>query len=182
MSHFAQAFMEVVLVEGGYSNHPYDSGKETMYGITEAVARAHGYQGLMRDLPLHQAEAIYRRAYWDLLRLDEIALVALPIALELFDTGVNCGTGVAAEFLQRSLNALNRQQADYPDVKVDGDLGSKTLDAFKAYVYRRGIKGERVLMRALNCLQGARYIELAERREKDEHFVSGWMLNRITIA
>ena len=182
MSNFAQAFKEVVLVEGGFSNHPYDSGKETMYGITEAVARAHGYQGLMRDLQLQQAEAIYRRAYWERLRLDEIALLSLPIALELFDTGVNCGTGVAAEFLQRSLNALNRQQADYPDVTVDGSLGAKTLDAFKAYVYRRGIKGERVLMRALNCLQGARYIEFAERKQTQESFLFGWLLNRIAIA
>lgn len=181
MSHFAQAFKEVVLVEGGYSNNPLDSGGATKFGVTEAVARAHGYQGLMQDLQLHQAEAIYRRAYWDRLRLDEVTLLSLPIALELFDTAVNCGTGVAAEFLQRSLNALNRAQADYQDVTVDGSLGAKTLDAFKAYVYRRGIKGERVLLRALNCLQGARYIELAERKQTQELFLFGWLANRVTV-
>jgi len=38
-----------------------------------------------------------------------------------------------------------------------------------------------VLCRALNCLQGAYYIELAERREKDERFVYGWLKNRVVL-
>ena len=33
--------------------------------------------------------------------------------------------------------------------------------------------------RALNCLQGAFYIELTERRQKDERFAYGWLLNRV---
>ncbi len=39
-----------------------------------------------------------------------------------------------------------------------------------------------VPLRALNALQGAFYVELAERRAKDEAFVYGWLLNRVEIA
>ena len=43
--------------EGGYVDHPADRGGRTCFGITEAVARAHGYDGAMRDLPRATAAA-----------------------------------------------------------------------------------------------------------------------------
>src|SRR3546814_15941930 len=49
--------------EGRYSNHPADRGGETMWGITERVARRHGYTGPMRALPRAKAVAIYRQEY-----------------------------------------------------------------------------------------------------------------------
>src|SRR3546814_14165144 len=49
--------------EGRYSNHPADRGGETMWGITERVARRHGYTRPMRSLPRAKAVAIYRQAY-----------------------------------------------------------------------------------------------------------------------
>ena len=33
--------------EGGYSNHPADKGGPTRWGVTEAVARANGYRGVI---------------------------------------------------------------------------------------------------------------------------------------
>jgi lysozyme family protein len=59
--------------EGGYVNHPADKGGPTSFGITEAVARAHGYRGPMRQLPRDEAAAIYRRLYWLRPHFDEIA-------------------------------------------------------------------------------------------------------------
>ena len=41
--------------EGGYVHNPADRGGATRYGVTEAVARAHGYAGAMRDFPRDEA-------------------------------------------------------------------------------------------------------------------------------
>lgn len=166
--------------EGGYVNHPADKGGPTCFGITEAVARAHGYRGAMRRLPREDAAAIYKRLYWLRPRLDEVAARSARVAGELFDTGVNMGPAVAVTFLQRALTALNRNGADYPDLTPDGRVGAQTLAALDAFLQLRGkAGGEQVLLRALEALQGERYLRLAERRPANEAFLYGWLANRI---
>lgn len=179
---FGDAISELLGIEGDYSDDPADSGGNTRFGITEAVARRHGYTGPMRTLPVSLAKGIYRADYWDAQNLNAVAMFSRRIALEMFDTGVNMGISQAGEFLQMSLNAFNRQATDYPDVEVDGEIGQATINALAAFIRRRGKDGETVLLRALNALQGAAYIELAERREKDERFVFGWFLQRVAIT
>jgi len=166
--------------EGGYVNHPADKGGPTCYGITEAVARAHGYAGGMRNLPKNEAAGIYCRLYWLRPGFDAVAERSAAVAGELFDTGVNMGPAVAATFLQRALTALNRNGGDYPDLAPDGRIGKATLAALDAFLAVRGKKsGETVLLRALEALQGERYLRLAERRPANEAFLYGWLANRI---
>lgn len=176
----ADALIDAVIDrEGRYVNHPADRGGPTCWGITEAVARAQGYDGAMRDLPRADAAAIYHSIYWLRPDFDKVALRAPQIAAELFDTGVNMGTAVAAGFLQRALNALNRAARDYPDIAVDREIGPRTLSALDAFLRARGKGGETVLLRAMEALQGERYIALAERRPSQEAFLYGWLANRI---
>ena len=165
--------------EGGYTNHPADRGGPTRYGITEAVARAHGYTGPMSLLPRDEAAAIYRRLYWLRPRYDQVARRAPRIAAELFDTGANMGPGVATTFLQRALTALNRNARDFADITPDGRIGPRTLAALNAFLDLRGTGGETVLLRALEALQGERYLRLAEKRPANEAFLYGWLANRI---
>ena len=166
--------------EGGYVNHPADRGGPTCFGITEAVARAHGYGGAMSDLPQREAVAIYRRLYWLRPRFDQVAIRAPRLAAELFDTGANMGPAVAATFLQRALTALNRSGRDYSDLVPDGRIGDVTLVALDAFLKVRGKAGaETVLLRAIEALQGERYLRLAERRPANEAFLYGWLANRI---
>ena len=166
--------------EGGYVANPADKGGPTCFGITEAVARANGYRGAMRDLPREEAAAIYTRLYWLRPRFDQVAQRSARIAAELFDTGANMGPAVAVTFLQRALTALNRNAKDYPDLVPDGRIGPQTLAALDAFLTIRGqASGETVLLRALEALQGERYLRLAERRPANETFLYGWLANRI---
>ncbi len=152
---------ELIKREGGYVNNPADRGGATKYGITEAVARANGFKGNMRDLPLDVAKAIYRKNYWTAPRFDQVNAISSAVAEELLDTGVNCGTGFAKPLLQRALNLLNNQgKAGFPDLEVDGVYGSETLGALKTYLSKRGKEGEKVLVRVLNIMQGQRYMAL----------------------
>lgn len=166
--------------EGGFVDHPADRGGPTRFGITEAVARAHGYRGAIRELPVEEARAIYRRIYWLKPRFDAVAGHSPEIATELFDTGVNMGPAVAVTFLQRALTALNRGGADFSDLVPDGCIGPATIAALERFLAVRGSEpGERVLMRALEALQGERYLRLAERRPANEAFLYGWLANRV---
>lgn len=173
---------EVIGREGGYSRHPADRGGATRWGVTERVARAEGYTGDMRALPRDEAVRIYRRLYWQRPRLDAVATRSATIAAELFDTGVNMGPAVAVGFLQRAQNALNRGASDYADIAPDGRIGPQTLAALDAFLALRGAHGEGVLMKAIEALQGARYLHLAERRPANEAFLYGWLANRIGPA
>ena len=165
--------------EGGYVDNPADKGGPTCFGITEAVARANGYCGAMHQLSREEAAAIYKRLYWVRPRFDDIAARNARIAAELFDTGANMGPAVAVTFLQRALTALNRGGKDYPDLVPDGRIGEQTLTSLDTFLKLRGSSGETVLLRALEALQGERYLRLAERRPANEAFLYGWLANRI---
>lgn len=169
----------LLLREGGYVDHPADRGGPTNWGVTEATARSASFMGDIRDLPKSVAREIYRRRYWQQPGFDRVAELSPALAAELFDTGVNMGPAVAIGFLQRALNALNRNGSDWADLAVDKSIGPATLAAIKALIAVRGNAGSRVLLRAMNALQGARYIELGEQRPANEVFVFGWLDKRV---
>lgn len=111
MSGFDDAFRRVIGHEGGYVNHPRDPGGETKFGITKRT-----YPDLdIRNLTLDDAKAIYRRDFWNKLRLDEMPA---EIGFDLFDAAINHGRGNAIRFLQRAAG-----------VAADGVVGPVTLAA-----------------------------------------------------
>jgi lysozyme family protein len=178
---FLSAWFKTGREEGGYVFNPSDSGGETNHGITARIARAHGYIGPMRALPVEKARQIAKEQYWDIMRLDEVAALSIDIAEEMFDTGFNAGQETAVKFLQRCLNVANRGATFFPDMNVDGLMGRVTINSLRLFLELRGDNGELVMLRALNGLQAAYYTDLAERREKDEEFWFGWLLNRVQI-
>jgi lysozyme family protein len=172
---------DIIRAEGDYSDNPNDSGGKTRWGITEAVARSNGYAGSMTELPKDFARSIYYKLYVVKPQFDKVLLLSVLIASELVDTGVNMGTATACIMLQKTLNAFNNCGKLYPDLVPDGDCGQKTINALSAYLNaRKNDDGERVLLVALNCLQGARYIDIAAANAKQETFAFGWMKNRVS--
>ena len=133
---FEEALTHVLEEEGGYSNHPSDPGRATRYGITQRTARAHGYKGDMRFLPLSIAADIYRESYWDTCRCDE-----LPpgIRLAVFDAAVNSGSSQSVLWLQRCLlvtaNGTVNKATLVAASKADaGELAACLLDKRRAFL------------------------------------------------
>ena len=112
---FVDALAYLYGEEGGYV---VDAGGPTKWGVTEAVARAHGYAGDMHDYTQADAAVVYRPAYWDAMHCDELPLLA---RFAVFDLAVNSGAHEAAVLLQRAVG-----------VKEDGVLGAFTMSAIAA--------------------------------------------------
>jgi lysozyme family protein len=110
---FTEAFTQLIGNEGGYT---VDSGGATMYGVTEAVARANGYTGDMHNLTLEQARAIAKAKYWDVYYCDQFEK---HVAFQVFDAAYNGGNPIT--WLQVAAVTL-----------VDGIMGPNTIAAVNA--------------------------------------------------
>lgn len=182
MAVFKESFLKIMKVEGGYSNHQDDRGKETYKGIArnrhgawEGWSIIDGYKNY--DDFLEQLEkddhlqllvhAFYKTIFWDDIRLDEI--LNQTVADEIYDIAINMGQATAVKMTQTALNLLNRNQKDYPDLKVDGKIGEVTIKAINNY------KNEKALVKTLNGLQFERYRKICTDDPTQEVFFHGWL-------
>jgi len=175
---FQSAVKKVLKIEGGFSDRAADAGGKTNWGITWLTARLNGYFGLMKNMPLETALKIYKKAYWD--KLNCVLFTNQAVSERLFDIGVNTGVRNAAKWIQRTLNALNRYQKSWNDIKVDGKIGRVTAGVCnQACLNTMTLQN---VLKALNCLLGYHYIKLAEDpKRRDELNLNGWLNQRIMI-
>ncbi len=184
MAEFRRAYEKTLDIEGGYANVRGDRGGETYAGISR---RYHpdwiGWEiidqwkrtGLPESVLAGNSELaamkadLYRRRYWDALRLGE--LVRQQLADELFDSAVNCGVGAAARWLQQALNVVGDPARP---LMVDGLVGPVTLRAANECSHPRA------LLKALNGLQFMHYWDLVESDPAQTRFIRGW-LRRVSI-
>lgn len=166
----------ILYLEGGYSNNPNDPGGETKYGITERVARDYGYTGSMIDLTEDEAKEIYYVKYISEPNFTSVIEVSEPVGTKLIDIGVNTGIHNASKWYQLTLNNFSRGCLDYPCVKVDGILGSASIEAFNNLIGIRGYTQScKLMLRGLNTYQGIHYFNL----KSLSTFTVGWFTNRI---
>jgi lysozyme family protein len=176
----AAIVLAVVGVEGGFVDHPSDPGGATNHGVTEAVARQHGYTGPMRALPLDTAIAIYGADYVVKPGFDRVIERSVALGQETVDQGVNFGPRRPSCYLQRSLNALNRRERDYADLAVDCRVGPATAAAYDALAHRRGPRAAcELLLKLMDAQQAAEYLRLAGENGRLEEFVPGWIDKRV---
>lgn len=188
MADFRIAYSKTAVVEGGYANDPDDRGGETYKGLARKMEP--GWRGWPLIDAIKQrvgtgASAIdkaaqvnlslqflvltaYKSSYWDTMSLD--LLQDQHVANELYDTGVNMGIGRAGLFFQRALNCINRNGDLFPDLKLDGQVGPKTIASFN----NLSASDKNIVWKLLNCQQGAKYIDICEANPKQEKFMRSW--------
>lgn len=165
MAIFDKVIGEILKSEGGYSNHPSDAGGETNFGITIAVARANGYTGAMKDMPVSFAKKVYKNKYWDTLKLDSVK--NQEVAEILFDVAVNAGVGRAAEFMQKMVNYMSKN-----NIVIDKKIGPVTISRVNEIDTQK--EGEFAIL-VLSILQGSHYMHCCDIREVNEDFLFGWL-------
>lgn len=177
----------VDVVEGPeYTDNPNDSGGPTKYGITlKALATYRKIEVTAVDvenLTREEAIAIYTENYINKPGFANLVDIDNTVGLECIDTGVNMGPIIATMFLQRSLNAFSNNGTLWPKIIVDGQCGQATINVVHDMQLLRGQEGMAVLSILLNCMQGNKYLELAENNIKDGSFIYGWIKNRIQVS
>ena len=184
MANFDEAYAVTMGNEGEYSCDPDDAGGETYKGVAR---RYHpNWEGWMlieayRDSATFEKDLandsilqnlvkkFYKEKYWNVNLLDEFDSQLL--AAEMFDTGVNMGTSRAAEFLQKALNYLNKNELLYDDLVVDGRIGNKTMRVLKLIIDGHE---EKLLYKILNVLQADHYLEYMGKSPTQEKYTRGW--------
>jgi len=106
--------------EGGFSNHPADTGGATMYGVTQGTYNSWRRLRKLPQQPVskithEESFSLYKAMYWDEAGCDKLPF---PISYMVFDAAVNSGPSRAIKWLQEALR-----------VKQDGKIGPKTRAA-----------------------------------------------------
>ena len=194
MTKFETAYYITNRIEGGYANDPDDKGGETYRGIArnfhpdwngwatvddakKKISNIKSINNLLdNDSTLQKwVMAFYCVEFWDKINGDLIP--DQLIANEVYDNAVNMGINSSGEYLQRTINILNRNQNAYADIEVDGNLGPKTIEALKVCIKKNGAK--RVL-NVINGFQIKHYLELMEKNPTNEKYI-GWF-DRVDIV
>ena len=192
MASFDIAYAPLNDFEGGYDNDPDDRGGETYAGIARnffpawsgwklidqikknaksktAINRACKVDHYLQDL----VRAWYKTQWFDALGLGELPQ---PLANEIFEQSVNlgkAGSGKKVQIICNAYNYLSGAKKLFTDLKVDGAIGPKTLAALKIILANKA--NAESLVHALNCMQGAHYLELAAKKFTQRKYTVGWM-------
>lgn len=151
---FQRAYEKTASFEGGWSDHEYDAGGQTKFGVTKFLANRYGEQ--ISKLTQERAQQIFKEEFWDKMHLERLENCIL-VQHYMFDWLVNSGP-----------KAMKRLQLAV-FVKQDGVLGPVTRDAVER-------QDQNELLRKLMLLRMKDAISYCERDERQLAFIRGWAL------
>gem|GEM_PF-7032175 len=160
--------------EGGYVNHLHDYGGETNHGVTKKTLGRYQakYGGLGKDgkdvaiktLSRQQAKTVYKNAFYDHYRIDEIENEVL--AEDVLDLHTNSRPDTAAKILQKSINDV----LPSANLEVDGLIGSETIGALN----KASSEERQKIHDAINLNRAAFYQKRIQEDPTQEDFDKGW--------
>ena len=154
---FNAAFLQLMNLEGGWSDSGIDKGGKTKYGISSKY-----YPKLDLDsITLDGAKTFYYTEYWLTMQLDKVTDAAL--ASELLEQGVNFGPVVAISHLQEALARLGIK------LGIDGRMGPATLAAANNYPDKQR------LIRVLDGIQFCTYCHIVDGDASQAGNFIGWL-------
>lgn len=186
MADFLISFRKTMSSEGGLTDNPADRGKRTYRGISEKWHPTWPGWGVINELSKQggfprsldscaelalMVQQFYRIYYWNVLGLEKLKHQA--VADKLFDIAVNMGESEAATIAQRSVNLMNKNQALFSNLKVDGKLGDWSMGAINKICMMK--ENHDVFLKTLSAFQAYKYISICERDESQETFFIGWL-------
>ena len=181
---FEKAYQKTAAIEGGYANNSADKGGETYCGISRRFwPRWEGWTYIDKTkavrVILHneifpeladKVKLFYRTNFWYKIKGDY--MTSEKIAEEVYDGAVNCGVHEAAFWLQKALNVLNREATLWPDIKVDGIIGSDTIHKLQTALTQNK---EANILKCLQIQRGFFYFHIAYCREDQEIWLENWL-------
>jgi len=150
----------LLVVEGGFVNHPDDKGGPTNMGITQATLSRWRNKpvsvGDVSNLGDLEARDIYHELYWFRPRLSTLRLD--PIVAEmLFDAAVHSGPRRAIKFLQEAIG-----------VRADGAIGPVTRD--RAAVFKQPELAAGIMVKRMEYVG-----RIITKSPSQAVFAAGWM-------
>jgi lysozyme family protein len=172
-SSVQKALVVVFGHEGGLQCDRNDPGNWTggkvgngRQGCTKFGIATNTYPNLdIRNLTIEQAGKLYERDFWKPLHLSE--LESQGLANEIFDTAVNCGVGTGGNIVLQLVNIFG--PAHY---KLNGKVNSEQIEWINKFTRK---KSNRVTFyKALNVLQGERYLHIITHNPKMMRYSNSW--------
>ncbi|MBU0846502.1 hypothetical protein KKH23_04880 [Patescibacteria group bacterium] len=164
--NFRKALEKLLTIEGGPSNHAWDPGGDTAFGIS----KVHWPQYWEDGPPTRRtAELFYMEEFWKPLCLSEIDYQ--PLRVEMLEAAVNCGLANGAKFAQRAYNLLRPRS--WTELIVDGVVGPRTRGALNRLVEHY----PDALMAGCNYFQAEYYVDTRE--ELRSNAIRGWFTKRL---